>query len=160
VRYGVFFEQSASHNLALGNTCARTGRGINVYNNDSSPRAPTQYNTSACNLVDSNSNGMRNGSTGDTNTVSSHNFAFNNVVINSGNIGIEGDPGGVENYYSQNYLSGNGTAITTSGSETFFNSPDVAANVPAGDNLRWASTSSTAWNTNLANWVNLSNGLP
>jgi autotransporter-associated beta strand protein len=160
VRYGVFFEQSAAHNLALGNICARTGRGINVYNNDADPRAPTQYNTSACNLVDSNNNGMRNGSIGNTNTLSSHNFAFNNVIINSGNIGIEGDPDGVENYYSQNYLSGNGTAITLSGSETFFNPPDVAANLPAGDNLRWASTASTAWNTNLANWLNLSNSLP
>jgi autotransporter-associated beta strand protein len=159
VRYGVFFEQSASHNLALGNICARTGRGINVYNNDTNPRAATQYNTSVCNRCDSNSNGMRNGSTGNTNTLSSHNFAFNNVVINSSSIGIEGDADGVENYYSQNYLSGNGTAITTSGSETFFNPPDVANNLPVGDSLRWNSSSSAVWDTNTLNWFNLGNSL-
>src|SRR5262249_59490357 len=42
VRYGVFFEQSASHNLALGNFCARTGRGVTVYNIDVNNRAATQ----------------------------------------------------------------------------------------------------------------------
>jgi len=133
VRYGVFFEQSASHNVAVGNICNHTGRGINVYNNDTS-RPPTQYNTAACNSCDANSNGLRNGSTGGgTNTVTSHNFFFNNVVTDSSGNGIESDATGTQNYYSQNYLSGNGTAITTSGSEAFFNSPDGDGSVPIQD---------------------------
>src|SRR6185436_8441384 len=50
VRYGVFIEQSASHNLALGNICNNTGRDINLYNNSTTPRGPTQYNSILCNV--------------------------------------------------------------------------------------------------------------
>jgi autotransporter-associated beta strand protein len=46
-----------------------------------------------------------------------------------------------------------------SGSETFFNPPDVANNLPVGDSLRWNSSSSALWDTNAANWFNLSNSL-
>src|SRR5262249_49154916 len=67
VRYGVFIEQSASHNLALGNICNNDGRDINLYNNSATPRGPTQYNSIICNAC-MGSNGLRNGSTG-TNVV-------------------------------------------------------------------------------------------
>ena len=46
VRYGVFFEQSASHNLALGNICNNDGRDINVYNNSATPRGDTAFKAS------------------------------------------------------------------------------------------------------------------
>ena len=63
VRYGVFFEQSASHNLALGNICNNDGRDINVYNNSATPRGDTAFNSILCNSLLGN-NGLRNGSTG------------------------------------------------------------------------------------------------
>jgi hypothetical protein len=125
VRYGIFFEQRAPYNQAIGNLVMRNGRGINVYNNAVTPE--TRYNSVICNLCDSNSNALRSGS---VDAVTSHNFFFNNRAINSSGIGIEGDPTGTENYYSQNIATGNGTNIRTSGSETFFN-PAVPALITA-----------------------------
>jgi parallel beta-helix repeat protein len=123
VRYGVFIEQSASHNLALGNICNNDGRDINLYNNYATYRTPTEYNSVLCNsLLDSN--GLRNGSTGTNTTVTSHNFIFNNTVINAS---IESQLYGTQNYYSQNYLAGG--SLSTSGAEVFFNSPDVSSNL-------------------------------
>lgn len=119
VRYGVFIEQSAANNVALGNICNNTGRDINLYNNYATYRSPVQHNTVAFNWCYGN-NGIRNGSTGTNTTVTSHNFLFNNTVINAS---ITSELQGTENYYSQNYLSGG--SLTTSGSETFFNSSDV-----------------------------------
>jgi parallel beta-helix repeat protein len=123
VRYGVFIEQSASHDLALGNICNNDGRDINVYNNSATPRADTAFNSIICNSLMGN-NGLRNGSTG-TNTVqSSHNFFFNNTVINAS---IASETNGTENYYSQNYLAGG--SLSTAGVESFFNSADVSSNL-------------------------------
>jgi len=122
VRYGVFIEQSASHNLALGNVCNNDGRDINVYNNSSTPRSSTQYNSILCNSLMGN-NGLRNGSTGTNVVTSSHNFLFNNTVINAS---IQSQLYGTENYYSQNYLAGG--SLSTAGVEVFFNSPDVSSN--------------------------------
>jgi hypothetical protein len=47
-------------------------------------------------------------------------------VQNISGDGIAGEVAGRQNYYSQNYLAGNSTEITTSGSEAFFNPPDVS----------------------------------
>jgi hypothetical protein len=122
VRYGVFFEQSASHDLALGNVCNDDGRDINVYNNSTTPRGSTQYNTVLCNSL-KDGNALRNGSTGTNIVTSSHNFFFNNQVINAS---ISSEQYGVENYYSQNYQGGG--SLSTAGTESFFNSTDVSSN--------------------------------
>src|SRR5262249_11644956 len=127
VRYGVFFEQSAKNNLALGNICNNDGRDINVFNNSATTRPPTQFNSIISNSLLGN-NGIRSGSTGSTTTLTSHNFFFDNTVINAS---ILSEQVGSENYYSQNYLSG-GT-LSTSGAETFFNSADVSGNLQIHD---------------------------
>jgi parallel beta-helix repeat protein len=123
VRYGVFFEQSASHNLALGNICNNDGRDINVYNNSATPRGDTAFNSIICNSLMGN-NGLRNGSTGTNSVQSSHNFFFNNTVINAS---ISSETNGTQNYYSQNYLAGG--SLSTAGVEAFFNSTDVSSNL-------------------------------
>ena len=119
VRYGVFFEQSASHNLALGNICNNDGRDINLYNNSATPRGDTAFNSVICNFCMGN-NGLRNGSTGTNVVKTSHNFLFNNVVINAS---INSENYGTQNYYSQTYQSGG--SLSTAGTEAFFNSTDV-----------------------------------
>jgi hypothetical protein len=123
VRYGVFLEQSASHNVALGNICNNDGRDINVYNNSTTPRGSTAYNSVLCNSLMAN-NGLRNGSTGTNVVTSSHNFFFNNTVINAS---ISSEIYGTENYYSQNYQAGG--SLSTAGVESFFNSADVSSNL-------------------------------
>lgn len=123
VRYGVFLEQSASHNLALGNICNNDGRDINVYNNSATPRGDTAFNSVICNSLMGN-NGLRNGSTGTNTVASSHNFFFNNTVINAS---ISSETNGTQNYYSQNYLAGG--SLSTAGTEAFFNSADVSSNL-------------------------------
>jgi hypothetical protein len=55
---------------------------------------------------------------------SSHNFFFNNTVINAS---IASETNGTENYYSQNYLAGG--SLSTAGVESFFNSTDVSSNL-------------------------------
>jgi hypothetical protein len=122
VRYGVFFEQSASHNVALGNICNNDGRDINIYNNSATPRGDTAFNSALCNWC-LGSNGIRNGSTGTNVVQSSHNFLFNNTIVSAD---IESQTNGTQNYYSQNYLAGG--ALSTAGVEAFFNSTDVSSN--------------------------------
>lgn len=123
VRYGVFFEQSASHNVALGNVCNNDGRDINLYNNSTTPRGSTEYNSVLCNsLLDGN--GLRNGSTGTNVVTTSHNFIFNNQALNAS---ISSEIYGTQNYYSQNYQSGG--SLSTAGVEVFFNSTDVSSNI-------------------------------
>lgn len=121
-RYGVFLEQSASGNLVLGNVCNYDSSfDIGCYNNSATPRGATEYNSIICNSL-LGDNGLRNGSTGDGNTVtSSYNFFFDNTVMSAN---IQSQLYGSQNYYSQNYM-GN-SSISTSGAETFFNSPDVS----------------------------------
>jgi parallel beta-helix repeat protein len=119
VRYGVFIEQSASHNLALGNICNNDGRDINLYNNSATPRGDTAYNSVVCNWCMGN-NGLRNGSTSTNVVQTSHNFIFDNVVINAS---ISSELYGTQNYYSQNYQSGG--SLSTAGTESFFNSSDT-----------------------------------
>jgi len=122
VRYGVFIEQSAAYNVTLGNICNNTGRDINLYNNYATYRAPVERNTVAFNWCYGNI-GIRNGSTGTNTTVTSHNFLFNNTVVNAS---ITSEPEGSDNYYSQNYHVG---SLTTSGVELFFNSARVSTNL-------------------------------
>jgi parallel beta-helix repeat protein len=122
VRYGVFIEQSASHNLALGNVCNNDLRDINVFNNDANPRASTQLNNIISNAVLGN-NGIRNGGGSNPATTTSHNFFFNNTVVAAS---ILSQPLGTENYYSQNYQ---GATFSTSGAETIFNSVGGSGNV-------------------------------
>ena len=128
VRYGVFLEQSATHNLALGNICNNTGRDINIYNNSTTPRGDTAFNSVVCNSLLGN-NGLRNGSTGTNVVQSSHNFLFNNTVINAS---ISSESYGTENYYSQNYQAGG--SLSTAGVESFFNSTSVSSNQFVQDN--------------------------
>jgi autotransporter-associated beta strand protein/parallel beta-helix repeat protein len=124
-RYGVFLEQSASDNLVFGNVCNYDASyAIGCYNNSVTPRGATAYNSVICNSL-LGDNGLRNGSTGDSNNVtSSDNFFFNNTVMSAN---IESQLYGSQNYYSQNYL-GN-SSLSTSGTEAFFNSPDVSGNL-------------------------------
>lgn len=124
VRYGVFFEQSAANNVALGNICNNDGRDINIYNNSTTPRGATEYNSVLCNWCMDN-NGIRNGSTGTNVVESSHNFIFDNTIQDAD---IESQLYGTQNYYSQNYLAGPGAALSTAGVEAFFDSPDVSSN--------------------------------
>src|SRR5581483_9861845 len=127
VRYGVFFEQSATHDLALGNVCNNDGRDINLYNNSTTPRGPTAFNNVISNSLMGN-NGIRNVSTANTGVETSHNFIFDNTIINAS---IQSQQNGTENYYSQNYLLG-GT-LSTAGAESFFNSADVSGNLQLRD---------------------------
>jgi autotransporter-associated beta strand protein/parallel beta-helix repeat protein len=129
-RYGVFLEQSASDNLVLGNICNYDHSfGIGCYNNSATPRGATAYNSVICNSI-LGDNGLRNGSTGDGSAVtSSDNFFFDNTVMNAN---IQSQLYGSQNYYSQNYL-GN-SSLSTSGSEVFFNSPDVNGDFYLQDN--------------------------
>ncbi len=128
-RYGVFLEQSAAHNLVLGNICNfNSSYDIGCYNNSATPRGATAFNSIICNSLLGN-NGLRNGSTGDSNNVtSSDNFFFNNTVMNAN---IQSQLYGSQNYYSQNYM-GN-SSLSTSGTEVFFNSPDVSGNLQVQD---------------------------
>jgi hypothetical protein len=73
-------------------------------------------------------NGLRNGSTGTNIVQSSHNFLFNNTVVNAD---IESQLYGTNNYYSQNFLTGG--ALSTAGVEMFFNSTDVSSNMYVQD---------------------------
>jgi parallel beta-helix repeat protein len=128
-RCGVFVEQSASYNLILGNVCNYdAGYAVECYNNSSTPRAATAYNSLVCNSIFGDS-GLRNGSTGTNIVLTSDNFYFDNTVINAG---IESQLYGAQNFYSQNYLAGG--SISTSGAEVFFNPPDVTSNVFVQDN--------------------------
>jgi len=129
-RYGVFLEQSASDNLVLGNVCNYDNSfDIGCYNNSATPRGATAYNSIICNAL-LGDNGLRNGSTGDGNSVtSSDNFFFDNTVMSAN---VQSQLYGSQNYYSQNYM-GN-SSISTSGTEVFFNSPDVTGYLNVQDN--------------------------
>jgi len=121
-RYGVFIEQSASYNFVFGNVCDYDSSfGVGCYNNSATPRGATAYNCIFCNNI-LGDNGLRNGSTGDGNSVvTSNNYFFNNTIVSSN---IQSGLYGSANYYSENYLSN--SSISTSGVEEFFNPPDVA----------------------------------
>ncbi len=119
--YGLWYEQSASHNTSIGNVCNYNDRyQFDTGNNAHTP--PTEYNSYICN-TGMGSVGLVTAAVG-TNTFTSHNFNFNNVIVNAT---ISGQQAGDENYYSQNYQAGG--SLSTSGAESFFNSSDVSSNL-------------------------------
>lgn len=119
--YGLWYEQSASHNTSIGNVCNNNDRyQFDTGNNAHTP--PTQYNSYICN-TGMGSVGLVTAAVG-TNTFTSHNFNFNNVIVNAA---INSQQTGDENYYSQNYQAGG--SLSTSGAESFFNSSDVSSNL-------------------------------
>jgi hypothetical protein len=125
--YGLWYEQGASHNTSIGNVCNYNQRyQLDVGNNADTP--PTEYNSYLCN-VGQGFTGLVTAAVG-TNTYTSYNFLFNNVILNAT---ILSKVAGTNNYYSQNYQSGG--SLTTSGTnaETFFNSSDVDSSAPIQD---------------------------
>jgi parallel beta-helix repeat protein len=121
VRYGVFIEQGALYDQALANTCTSNGRGVNIYDNLADT---TNFNTAAFNRCNLNGTGIRVGSL-DATTEASHNFLFNNVITNSTSGGVNSETNGTQNYWSQQFLSGNGSDYGSIASAVFFNSSDV-----------------------------------
>ena len=124
--YGLFIEQGAAHNTAIGNVSNNSARkDITVFNNNDTPAV--EFNSIISNTISGGSTGIQSGST-PAGIFTSSNFFFNNVVLNTS---IQSQLSGAENYYSQNYLLG-GT-LSTSGAETFFNSADVSGNLQIRD---------------------------
>jgi hypothetical protein len=118
--YGIFIEQGASYNTAFGNVANNNARrDIELYNNANTP--PVRYSTIVGNRV-AGGTGIRNGSTPDG-SLTSWNFMFNNVLTNANLLSMLA---GEENYYSQNVLLGT-SALSTAGTEAFFNSPSAGA---------------------------------
>jgi parallel beta-helix repeat protein len=119
--YGIWYEQSASHNTSIGNICNNNSR----YEFDSGNNAhttPTEYNSYLCN-TGMGDTGITTGAVG-TNTFTSHNFDFNNVIVNAS---ITSDGVGTNNYFSQNYQAGG--SLTVAGSDAYFNSAGVSSNL-------------------------------
>jgi hypothetical protein len=129
-RCGVFIEQSAAHNLALGNICNNNNHAVSIFNNSATPRASTACNTVVGNMcLGFGRNLLQCGSTGTNVVTSTYNFFFNNVFVNGT---VEGQNYGSANYFSQNYMS-SVTLTTTPGVQTFFNSLDGAGYGPMLD---------------------------
>ena len=119
--YGIWYEQSASHNTSIGNICNNNSR----YEFDSGNNAhttPTEYNSYLCNSGMGDT-GLTTGAVG-TNTFTSHNFNFNNVIVNAS---ITSDGVGTNNYFSQNYQAGG--SLTVANSDAYFNSVGVSSNL-------------------------------
>jgi hypothetical protein len=141
-RNGVFVEQSASFDKVYANSAttrglnASTGRGVNITNNATS--ASTRNVCDSNVLFSNTSDTIRNGlavnsgaSVAGGVAETAHTFAFNNVIINSTAVGLSINPQfprSVENYFSQNVLSGNNPDLSLSASKgaappEFFNPP-------------------------------------
>ncbi len=119
--YGIWYEQSASHNTSIGNICNNNSR----YEFDSGNNAhttPTEYNSYLCN-TGMGDTGIVTAAVG-TNTFTSHNFNFNNVIVNAS---ITSDGVGTNNYFSQNYQAGG--SLTVASSDAYFNSAGVSSNL-------------------------------
>jgi len=117
--YGLWYEQGAQHNTGIGNTVTNSDRD-NLDAGNLNQSQVTEYNSFICNFAGEGGNGLINSAGSDGNTFTSHNFFFNNVILNAT---ITSSGAGTENYYSQNYHSG-GT-FTSSSAATYFNSSDV-----------------------------------
>ncbi|HEX3101523.1 MAG TPA: RICIN domain-containing protein, partial [Pyrinomonadaceae bacterium] len=122
--YGIWYEQSASHNTSIGNICNNNSR-YDLDTGNNAHTTPTEYNSYLCNFAMGNT-GLTTGAVG-TNTYTSHNFDFDNVIINAS---ITSDGVGT-NYYSQNYQAGG--SLTVAGADNYFNSPDVSSNLYVQD---------------------------
>jgi hypothetical protein len=117
--YGLWYEQGAQHNVGIGNVAENNVRNqLDSGNLDHT--TATMYNSYICNTAIGGLGIVNSGVTsagGTTTTLTSHNFMFNNVVVNAT---IKSSPAGTENYYSQNKQSG-GSLTATGTVETFFN---------------------------------------
>jgi len=119
--YGIWYEQSASHNTSIGNICNNNSRyEFDTGNNAHTP--PTEYNSYLCN-TGTGYTGITTSAVG-TNTFTSHNFDFNNVIVNAS---INSDGVGTNNYFSQNYQAGG--SLTVAASDVYFNSAGVSSNL-------------------------------
>jgi len=129
VRYGIFIEEGAQNNIAIGNTCSTNEIGINLYSSyTSSVQRQTWHNGLFMNSVDSNLRGIRFGAATPSST--SENFAFNNRIYGNSNNGIDAQNTGVDNYLSQNIFSGNAADFGDQTSAVSFNPPRVANSTP------------------------------
>ena len=126
IRYGIFVEEGAKNNQVIGNTCLSNEIGINVISN---VVGDTIQNSFISNTCTSNQRGIRFGASSAWET--SHNFAFNNSILNSTTSGIDAQGVGVENYCSQTYFSGNALNLNATTSSVFFNSPSTTTLRPA-----------------------------
>jgi parallel beta-helix repeat protein len=123
--YGIWAEQGASHNTAIGNVSNDNDRyDLDIGNNSATP--PTRYNSYICNTARGGI-GIVTGAVG-PDTFTTNNVLFNNVVVGAS---IRSSQAGFENYYAQQYQVGG--SLTTSGAETFFNSADVSGNLQIRD---------------------------
>jgi hypothetical protein len=115
--YGLWYEQGAQHNVGIGNVSENNVRSeLDIGNLDHT--VATDFNSYICNKATGGTGIVTSGvsSDGGTGTLTSHNFLFNNVVVNAS---VSSNQVGTENYFSQNTQS-SGT-LSTSGAETFFN---------------------------------------
>ncbi len=126
IRYGIFVEEGAKNNQVIGNTCLSNEIGINVISN---VVGDTIQNSFISNTCTSNQRGIRFGASSALET--SHNFAFNNSILNSTASGIDAQGAGIENYCSQTYFSGNALNLNATTSSVFFNSPSTTTLRPA-----------------------------
>ncbi len=177
LRCGVFVEQSDTYNQLIGNVLTGNYRcGVSVWNNgvNSNESPGTNWNSLICNSVSSNivsqtlvssgsppstGYGIETGSQAGSSyqEYTSHNFYFNNDVMNNQGAGlrdsdlgqgVNGTTQSVQNFFAQNIVSGNSPdyALSPNGGEKFFNPrvPDlsVAAPVfsPGGGNYSSAQT--------------------
>jgi len=115
--YGFWYEQSATHNVGIGNVSQNNVRNQLDTGNLDHPN-PTAYNSYICNKA-TGGLGITNSAGTTPETLTSHNFMFNNVLTNAS---IRSRPAGTENYFSQNIQNG-GTLMVSGTAETFFNPP-------------------------------------
>ena len=129
VRAGIFIEEGARWNQCFGNLAtgsqgdrADGGNGLWVWANAT---GPTEQNTYFCNRAEGNKRNLFCGTFEQITTqITQHNFLFNNVLRNGTN-GLVSQPNGIQNYYSQNIVSGNTTNYGSLASAVFFNSAAV-----------------------------------
>ena len=141
IRTGVFIEQGAQNNLALGNICNNIATdGINV-NNSSLPGSNLAYNSVIGNWCYALGRYALRNASSDAATTNSHNFFFNNTLVNSTNSIISSQRYGSGNYFCQNFTNG-GLTISSSGAgaENFFNPPaaDVYLNIQDASSFLFA----------------------
>ena len=115
--YGLWYEQSATHNVGIGNVSQNNVRNQLDTGNLDHPN-PTAYNSYICNKA-TGGLGLTNSAGTTPETLTSNNFFFNNVLTNAS---IRSRPAGTENYFSQNIQNG-GTLTVSGTAETFFNPP-------------------------------------
>ena len=117
--YGLWYEQGAQHNTGIGNVVTNNSRD-NLDAGNLNLSQTTEYNNFICNLASPGGYGLVNSAGTNGSTFTSHNFYFNNVILNAT---IKSDATGTQNYYSQNYQAGG--SFTSGSAAAYFNSADV-----------------------------------